>query len=420
MKEKFKKCCEKIPIQISITSRKLAFIFIFPAFGVAHNKFKDKYLKIYFEYFNILIYYISYFFSFIPLIIYTINNRAKKSENINNNEDPNSTNSSIYKLEEEPNKDIVDLEDKKRKKIFIIKSIIILAVLCGISLAYNHFNYESFVEKKTIGLAYKIPEFFLLSFLILRYKYHKHHYITLGFNTIALIAKYILTIIQSEAEEYIPTHLWKYFLFSITYCLFLIIGKYFMENYNQTPYLIMFIISIVMGIILVTIGTIKYFIDSDSSHIFNGFKINIISKETLLYFFGDITTQFLFNLGLWITVYYFTPCHTIISENMMEIMYYIYDYGGNRDYWLEKNFYWNFWLMPTILVINLLCSLIFNEIIILKFCSLDYYTKIRIIEREKKESGTIVNMLDNSFGTDNSKNMSISSDSDSDSDDDTN
>ena len=354
------------------------------------------------------------------MIIYTINNRAKKSENINNNEDPNSTNSSIYKLEEEPNKDIVDLEDKKRKKIFIIKSIIILAVLCGISLAYNHFNYESFVEKKTIGLAYKIPEFFLLSFLILRYKYHKHHYITLGFNTIALIAKYILTIIQSEAEEYIPTHLWKYFLFSITYCLFLIIGKYFMENYNQTPYLIMFIISIVMGIILVSIGTIKYFIDSDSSHIFNGFKINIISKETLLYFFGDITTQFLFNLGLWITVYYFTPCHTIISENMMEIMYYIYDYGGNRDYWLEKNFYWNFWLMPIILVINLLCSLIFNEIIILKFCGLDYYTKIRIIEREKKESGTIVNMLDNSFGTDNSKNMSISSDSDSDSDDDTN
>ena len=350
------------------------------------------------------------------MIIYTILNRTKKSEKINESNNPNSTNSSIYKSEDDTNKDsiIEEEEAKKRTKISIIKSIIILAVLCGISLGYNHFNYKSYVEKKTIGLAYKIPEFFLLSFLILKNKYYKHHYITFGINTIALIAKYILTIIQSESEGYVLTHLWLYFFFSITYCLLLVLGKYFMEKYNQTPYFIMFIIGIVMGIILVSIGTIKYFIDSDSSHIFKGFKANIISIETLLYFFADISTQFIFNLGLWITVYYFTPCHTIISENIMEIEYYIYDYGGNRDYWLEKGFYWNFWLMPTILIINLICSLIFNEIIILKFCNLDYYTKIRILEREKNDSAKIVDLLDTSFSTDNSKSNSLSSDFDDD------
>ena len=418
MKDKFKKCCKKIPIEISISSYKLIFIFLFPAFGVAHNKFKDKYLKAYFEYFNILIYYISYLFSFIPLITYTIINRAKKNEKIKEGNNPSNTNSSIYKSEDDTNKNsIIEEEAEKRKKKSIIKSIIILAVLCGVSLAYNHFNYESFVEKKTIGLAYKIPEFFLLSFLILKYKYHKHHYITFGINTAALIAKYILTIIQSESEGYVLTHLWLYFFFSITYCLLLVLGKYFMEKYNQTPYFIMFIISIVMGIILVFIGTIKYFIDSDSSHIFKGFKANIISIETLLYFFADISTQFIFNLGLWITVYYFTPCHTIISENIMEIEYYIYDYGGNRDYWLEKGFNWNFWLMPTILIINLICSLIFNEIIILKFCNLDYYTKIRILEREKNDSAKIVELLDTSFSTDNRKSNSLSNNSDDDDND---
>ena len=48
MKDKLKKCYKKIPIEISISSYKLIFIFLFPAFGVAHNKFKDKYLKDYF------------------------------------------------------------------------------------------------------------------------------------------------------------------------------------------------------------------------------------------------------------------------------------------------------------------------------------------------------------------------------------
>ena len=99
---------------------------------------------------------------------------------------------------------------------------------------------------------------------------------------------------------------------------------------------------------------------------------------------------------------------------MMEVYYYIYDYNNNKAYWIENNFYWNFWLMPLILVINLFCSLIFNEIIILKFCGLDFYTKIRIQERLKKESDLMLDESDKTSENDNdSCRKSISSDNNS-------
>jgi len=31
---------------------------------------------------------------------------------------------------------------------------------------------------------------------------------------------------------------------------------------------------------------------------------------------ADIISQFIYNLGAWITVFYFSPLHTIISENV--------------------------------------------------------------------------------------------------------
>jgi len=102
----------------------------------------------------------------------------------------------------------------------------------------------------------------------------------------------------------------------------------------------------------------------------------------LLYIF----LQFIYNLGLGIATYYFTPCHTIISENIMEFEFYIYDYSDNKKYWIKEKFYLNFYLFPVIHIINFICSLIFNEIIILNFCNLDYYTIKRIKEREKLES----------------------------------
>ena len=66
--------------------------------------------------------------------------------------------------------------------------------------------------------------------------------------------------------------------------------------------------------------------------------------------------------------------------------------------------------MPLIITINFICSLIFNEIIILNFCNLDYYTKIRIEEREKKDSEKLNIFLDKAL-KDNNANESDASNS---------
>ena len=168
----------------------------------------------------------------------------------------------------------------------------------------------------------------------------------------------------------------------------------------------MLIIGFVIGFILISIAIIRYLVVSESQ-IFQGFYDNIISKDStkyIFFFLADIISQFIFNLGLWITVYYFTPCHTIISENMMEILYFIYDFKYNKDYWNKNKFHWNFWLLPIVLILNLICSLIFNEIIILKFCGLDFYTKIRIQERVRQESDLMIYNVDKTTENESSRN----------------
>ena len=153
-----------------------------------------------------------------------------------------------------------------------------------------------------------------------------------------------------------------------------------MNKFYKSPYFIMFIVGVIISLILVIVSTIKYFIFG-KSEIFSGFSDYIYNVKLFFLFLLDILLQFIYNLGLWITTFYFTPCHTIISENIMEIEYYLYDYKKNKDSWINNKFYLNFYTFPIIHIINLLCSLVFNEIIILNFCNLDYYTNIRIQER---------------------------------------
>ena len=410
MKEKFKKikkCYEKLPIEISISDYKLIYVFIFPIFGVLHNRFRDKYLKLYYEYFNIFLYYLSYLFSFIFLIIIKFINKKKPKVTMDQNkadenDDINSDSESI------DSKDIISKYNKFQKKVLIIKNTIIILFLCAASLAYNHFNYEAFIDKKTIGIAYKIPEFFLLSYLILKYKYYIHHYITLGLNTLTMISKYAINIYQSDSKDTVPYHLWFYFLFSISYVLLLVTGKFYMNKFYVSPYFIMLLIGIIMSVTLFVISLIKYWVTSES-HIFTGFQNNVNSLEYFGYFVIDIITQFIYYTGLWITVYYFSPCHTIISENMIEIMYYIYDYCNNKKYWIDKGFLLNFYVFPIFLIINLIFSLIFNEIIIIKCCKFDYYTKIRILEREREEQNNLHSYLNKIIEDENSQ-VTFSSD----------
>ena len=390
MKEKLKQIYKKLPFEFSFTSYKIIFIFLFPIFGVIYNRIRDKNAIYKNEYFYIQLYFISYLFSFIPLLIYMIiyhKNKDKKNENLDTSQKNEESNF---------NQNIIQQEIEKRKKYHILIGLFIIIFLCSAAVAFRHFDFEGNTDKKTIGLVYKIPILFLLSRFILKDRFYKHHYITIVINIMTLLTKYLLGVIQANAEEYIKIHVWLYFLFALSHSLLLVAGKFFMEKYNATPYILMTIIGAIVSFILISIATIKYLITSESD-IFSGFNNYIVSFKTFLLFMADIISQFIYNLGAWITVFYFSPLHTIISENAIEIYYNIYDFKSNKAYWEESGYKWNTWVIPSVLVINLIFSLIFNEIIILKCCKLDFYTRKKIEEREKKDSGNFLNSIDNEF-----------------------
>ena len=399
MKEKCKKICKKLPFEFYIQNYKIIFIIFYPIFGVAHHKIRNEYVSgsNNNEYFNMFLYFLSYIFSIIPLIIFTITNRSKKDSKKEKEKEKEESEEDSHKNQ------IINEEIQKQEKIYIIKHIILIIFLLFVSVVFCHYNIKCKWNKRTIGLTYKIPIFFLLSYFILKYKYYKHHYISLGLITITLLTRYILNIIQSHSEKEVLRQIYQYFLFAFVNCTFLIFGKFYMDKFQKTPYLLMLIIGLFHCIVLSIIATIKYF-TINKSYIFTSFKGAINSKEKFGLFMADIICQFIYKLGFWITTYYFTPSHTVISENIMEIYYYIYDFKKNTKDWNEKKFYINSSIIPTVLALNFILSLIFNEIFILKCCKLDYYTRKRIQEREIEDSNKLLEFKNLTIDSDTSIN----------------
>ena len=173
MKEKLKQIYRKLPFEFSFTSYKIIFIFLFPIFGVIYNRIRDKNAIYKNEYFYIQLYFISYLFSFIPLLIYMIIYRKNKDKNNENLDTPQKNEESNF------NQNIIQQEIEKRKKYHILIGLFIIIFLCSAAVAFRHFDFEGNTDKKTIGLVYKIPILFLLSRFILKDRFYKHHYIQL-------------------------------------------------------------------------------------------------------------------------------------------------------------------------------------------------------------------------------------------------
>ena len=104
------------------------------------------------------------------------------------------------------------------------------------------------------------------------------------------------------------------------------------------------------------------------------------------------------DLGIFWTVYYFTPFHLIICEFIYELInYYVrliqFKIKGAASFaFLYKSD--NIIIFSVLFFINLICSLIFNEIIILKFCKLEFYTKKYIKNRAELDVDALITMQD--------------------------
>ncbi len=382
---------------------KLLCILVFPIFKelerfISGQLLKDKDHNL-FKIFRILL---SNQFSIIFLLIFKCKNKSQKKdisqeetpEKDNENEEKDERTSSAITMAETEIK-----RSKKKKKIKSILFLCLLSILYFCSYFYNYYVRNSIFRlcRNSIGIIFEIIILYLLSFFILKAKYYKHHYFSISVILITLIVLFILYLKQVNDSEYsIYNSIWYYFVYYCLYGSFNILIKKYLSVYYYSLYFILLIMSTFSCFLMLFYDIVAFFANRKLSGIIVSFAENLNSVGSVFLFIVDLLFLFISNLGMFWTIYYFTPFHLIIVEFISELInYYIkliqYKQGqvidnGKYDFIFNTN---NIALFSVIFFINLICSLIFNEIFILKFCKLEYNTKKYIKERAENDISSI-------------------------------
>ena len=379
---------------------KLLCILVFPIFKelerfISGQLLKDKDHNL-FKIFRILL---SNQFSIIFLLIFKCKNKSQKKdisqeetpEKDNENEEKDERTSSAITMAETEIK-----RSKKKKKIKSILFLCLLSILYFCSYFYNYYVRNSILRlcRNSIGIIFEIIILYLLSLFILKEKYYKHHYFSISIILVTLILLFILYLKEVDDSEYSIYHsIWYYFVYYCLYGSFNILIKKYLSIYYYSLYFILLIMSTFSCFLMLFYDIIVFFVNRDLSGIIVSFDKHLNSVGSVFLFIVDLLFLFLSNLGMFWTIYYFTPFHLIIVEFVSELInYYIQLIQYKQGEVVEYNFIFNtnnIALFSVIFLINLICSLIFNEIFILKFCKLEYNTKKYIKERAENDISSI-------------------------------
>ena len=368
-------------IEFSEFNLKLLILLIFPVFMQIQNYTKEAYIEKNKDnqIFKAFRYFCSYIFAGIFLIIFEIRNRRS------------STKKAQSPKEEEKEEYLIDEIIKKNKRKKTIIKITFMALLCGIGM-FCQFYMKLFENKKyrnakqSIQIIFYIISLTGFSYLILKQKLYKHHFISLGIISVILIILFILSIPVLEL-------IFQSIIFYLGYCLLFslydVLKRKYINLYFSTPYVMMLIIGLINTIVIFLYDLIAYNTNPDISGVIIGLKDNINSTGDGFLFILDLIIQCIWNLGFWLTIYYFSPCHTFISDFISNIFFYIKN-SIEKDDELYSTKYAVIFSIAYFIVLFLI--LIYNEVIIVNFLGFDYNTIKRIKEREKTDSD-IMNMI---------------------------
>ena len=369
-------------IELSEFNLKLLIPLIFPIFKRIEDYSKKAYIKEENQLFKTFRYFLSYIFAFIPFLI--IKFRTKNANEKNkileiNKKDTNSTRNFTI------TNSIVILKEKKIQ-LRKLKSFLFLFSLCILGLFCYFYRFlfeisEFAEEKQSIGIFFEIADYVVLSRFILKQKLYKHNFVSAGIISAILMILFIISFPYIETK-YIFRSFAYYFFFSLCFGSYDILGKRYMINFFVSPYYLMFIIGSINVILMIIYELFAYFLNPDVSGIIIGFKNNVDNIGKFFLFILDIFLEGIWNLGIWLTVYYLTPCHYFISEYISEYVYYMISALESLEGFYSKI---NIAIFSISYFINFFCCLVFNEVIILNFFGLDFNTKKRIEQRIREE-----------------------------------
>ena len=302
--------------------------------------------------------------SFIFFIIYKACNKRNKN-----------TNANIFLLERMSTKPNHNIETTKKEKSLWILLASVLDFIANIIYSYNWIKTDDYL----IYWPSNILLMTLFSYLLLKMKLYKHHYLSIIIITIVGISHNFVSgdlSIDALKENYKGYII--YFFTEGTFNILNVLYKFFMIKKSIKSYGILFfqgLIELILGIIVLSITT-KYCPELDSFFIF----IEGIDSKEILLFVSLIFINFITFLTIFIILDIFTSFHIFLLNIISEIIICLADAFFHSYFDLIIIVYAFFFIISFFMV------LVFIEIIQLNFCGLSYMTKKNIEQRARLDS----------------------------------
>ena len=319
----------------------------------------------------------------IPYIVYKIMSRINdKNKNKEEKEDKDNT----FEITKKTKDNTTEQEDEEKNFVYIYnenediedvpgKSKYI--ILIGLIFFVNYYLFIHTIKVKSNTWTIYIVFTSLFYYLIFKSKLYRHHYLSIG---LILIFGIIIDIVEKNIQNDTKDRIGQFFLSLLRVILLsfnYVLIKYTMEKKYVSPYVLGMLNGLINLILFIIFGILDYFFFHINKDYIEYFK-NFNSKE-LLVILGLMGTQ----LGLYTSLFFIdkneSPCHIFI----------VFVFGQFGYIFINVKYMSGGTLAVIIisLILILFFSLVFNEIIELRFLGLAYNTKRNITERGEIEVG---------------------------------
>ena len=300
----------------------------------------------------------------------------------------NPTSSTFNLIEIEKEKRNSRLTKEKYLYLFLLACIYLIPMFldsyCSSDKSIN-FNTSS-----SISLFFCIISYVTLSRIILGDKVYRHQFFSLIIIIICNILSIILILIWAEDNSNLAINILIMAVIMIFFAVFNVVEKRYFNKYMDSPYHYMFVVGLISTIIILLYETITV-LAASKDEVYNGIFLQIeknFSESNLypLVLLGDLVSAFFWVMGIHLTVYYFSPCHFIISEAISQILstFINPDNLVGRPLAIKIIIYVLFFII-------FFASLIYNEVIIITVFDLNKNTKKFIEERAQFEKDLNIN-----------------------------